>query len=341
VVLPKYDPHAAEKMKAGDVPLEKVGKDAAMPWETDGIRWHTVDRLSHGGKPCRWDGEIVLQVEAMIQELGKFAPTSWKQPTIVEISGPTKSQGWFFHAQTGMEWLVRLVFRVAKNTFKQDALDSQLGIPTLNDTPGLEVYSNEPRVKVANRKGPWQEVWMLVHKYEEIDTVAFRQFLSKAVLAFQANLKRMTQTPEDVMPWKVNGESWHLGGKGFPAGRAQKWDRGILPRLVGLMRDVDPKVEIDWTNRVAVSFRLPGISRAWASWRTKQATALECKFLGKKGQFNLSQIESIGLDPKLRPHKNGEILHLTFLNDNHLHAAALKEILKQHAAGFRAAFGKG
>jgi excinuclease ABC subunit A len=340
VVRPKYDPHAAEKMKAGDVPLEKVGKDAAMPWETDGIRWHTVDRLSHGGKPCRWEGDILLQVESMIQELGKFAPTSWKQPTVVEISGPTKSQGWFFHAQTGMEWLVRLVFRVAKNTFKQDALDRQLGIPTLNDTPGLEVYSNEPRVKVSNRKGPWQEVWMLVHKYEEIDTVAFRQFLSKAVLAFQANLKRMTQTPEDVMPWKVNGESWHLGAKGFPAGRAQKWDRGILARLVGMMRDIDPKVEIDWTNRVAVSFRLPGVSRAWASWRTKQATALECKFLGKKGQFNLSQIESIGLDPKIRPHKNGEILHLTFLNDNHLHAAALKDILKQHAAGFRETFGK-
>jgi hypothetical protein len=33
--------------------LEAVGKDAAMPWETDGRRWHLELRTSHGGKPCR------------------------------------------------------------------------------------------------------------------------------------------------------------------------------------------------------------------------------------------------------------------------------------------------
>lgn len=340
VERPKYDPHAAEKALAGDVALEKVGKDAAMPWETDGVRWHTRDRLSHGGKPCRWEGDILLKVDAMIHELGTFAPTSWKQPTVVEIAGETKSQGWFFHAQTGMEWLVRLVFRVAKNTFKQVALDQQLAIPTLNETAGLEVYGNEPRVKVSNRKGPWQEVWMLVHKYEEIDTVAFRQFLHKAVQAFHQNLKKMSQSPEDVMPWKVNGEKWHLGEKGFPAGRVMQWDRAILPRLIGLMREAEPKVEVEWDNRLAITFRLPGVSRSWATFWTKYSTGLECKLLGKKGQFNLSQLEKFGVTPELKPHKDGEILHLTFQNDNHLHVASLREILKQHAAGFREAFGK-
>jgi flavin-binding protein dodecin len=41
---------------------------------------------------------------------------------------------------------VRLVFRVGKNTFKQTELVSRLGIKPLNETPGLEVYGNEPRV---------------------------------------------------------------------------------------------------------------------------------------------------------------------------------------------------
>ena len=32
---------------------EKVGKDAAMPWQTDGITWHTKNRISGDGKPAR------------------------------------------------------------------------------------------------------------------------------------------------------------------------------------------------------------------------------------------------------------------------------------------------
>src|SRR5204863_109165 len=81
---------------------------------------------------------ILLWVEEQMRRHGAFADTNWKQPTIVEIAAPVKTQGWFFHAHTGMEWLVRLVFRVAKNTFRQGDLDRQLGIPTLDDTPGLE-----------------------------------------------------------------------------------------------------------------------------------------------------------------------------------------------------------
>src|SRR5262249_14876507 len=166
----RYDPLAPEKKKVDDVPLEQVGKDSAMPWETDGKLWHTSQRLSHRGKPCRWEGGVLTFVEEMIHQSGEFATTNWKHPTTVEIAAKVKSQGWFFHAHTGMEWLIRLIFRVGKNTFKQEELDRRLGIPTLDDTEGLEIYGNEPRVHVANRKGPWQEVWMLVHRLGEIET---------------------------------------------------------------------------------------------------------------------------------------------------------------------------
>ena len=98
----KYDPFAAEAKKDGDVALEHVGKDAAMPWETDGVTWHTKTRLSHGGKPCRWEGDILTWIDERIHELGDFPDTSWKQPTVVEIAGKQKSLGWFFHAHTGM-----------------------------------------------------------------------------------------------------------------------------------------------------------------------------------------------------------------------------------------------
>ena len=52
---PRYDPHAANKPRSDDVALEAVGKDAKMPWETDGRRWHSSERVSLNGKPSRWE----------------------------------------------------------------------------------------------------------------------------------------------------------------------------------------------------------------------------------------------------------------------------------------------
>ncbi len=336
---PRHDPFASSKQREGDVALEDVGKDAAMPWQADGRRWHTAQRIAHNGRPCRWEGTILDWIDREVHALGTFAPTNWKHPSTVEIAGPQKTLGWFFHAHTNVEWFVRLIFRVAKNTFKQEELNRRLGLPTWDDTPGVEIYSSEPRVHVANRKGPWQEVSVQAHRLADIDTPAFRDFLRQAADAFGRNLKRMQTRPEDVMPWKVNGERWHLGEKGFPPGRKIRWDRSVLAGLLELVRAVEPNVEVQWDNRAAITLRVPGVTRAWAQFRTKDAEGLVCRFLGKKGQFNLSQLEPFGIQPTVQPHREGEIIRLLFQHENHVHAARLRELLREHLRGFREVFG--
>ncbi len=114
VERPRYDPFAAAAVKENDVPLEAVGRDAAMPWQTDGRRWHTVERVTSDGKPCRWEGAMLDWLDERIHELGAFADTNWGQRSVVEIAAPNRSQGWFLHALTGQEWLLRLVFRVGQ-----------------------------------------------------------------------------------------------------------------------------------------------------------------------------------------------------------------------------------
>ena len=259
VERPRYDPFAAAAVKDNDVPLEAVGRDAAMPWQTDGRRWHTVERVTSDGKPCRWEGAMLDWLDEQIHELGAFADTNWGQRSVVEIAAPNRSQGWFLHALTGQEWLLRLVFRVGKNAFQSRALAERLGIRPLNETPGLEVYGNDDRVWTTVHKGPWQSVTVLAHRLSEIDTPAFREFLAEAVASFHAALKRMTTKPEDVMPWKVNGERWHLGEKGFPPGKKPKWDRALLPRLLALVREVEPGVQVQWDNRAAITLRVPEV----------------------------------------------------------------------------------
>jgi excinuclease ABC subunit A len=231
---------------------------------------------------------------------------------------------------------------VAKNTFTQEALTRELGLKPLDEMPELPIYGSEPRVKVANRKGPWQEVWMLVHKQAEINTPAFKAFLKRAVEGFQKNLTRMATSLEDVMPWKVNGERWHLGEKGFPPARKMYWDRSVLPTFIKIAKEAVPGLEIQWDVRDAITFKLPGITKGWGRVRTKDNEALDARFLGKPGQMNLSRLEGIGKDSELLADRadGGEVMRLLFHRAEEMPPAKLKALLAEHAKGFRDRFGQ-
>jgi excinuclease ABC subunit A len=337
----RFDPTAAEVRRPDDMELEEVGKNAAMPWESDGRRWHTVERVTPDGKPCRWEGHILDWLDERVHEVGEFAETDWSQRNLVEVAAPTRSQGWFLHAMTSQEWLLRLVFRVERNRFKGPEVVRRLGIRPLNETPGLEVYGSDDRVWVTNHKGPWQSVTVMVHRLAEIDTPAFRHFLGEAAGSFHANLRKVQTKPQDVMPWKVNGERWHLGDKGFPPGRKVRWERAVLARLLQVVHDIEPGVEVQWHNREAVTIRVSGVTRGWAQWRTKDPDALDCRFLGKKGQFNLAQVEGVGVGAAIGHHRgDGDVLRLRFQHLSQVQDPRLQALLVEHLRGFREAFAK-
>ena len=142
------------------------------------------------------------------------------------------------------------------------------------------------------------------------------------------------------MPWKVNGQRWHLGDKGFPVGKKVRWDRSLLPRLLELVRAVEPGLEIVWDARAAITLKVPGINRGWAQWRTKEAHGLDCRFQGKKGQFNLGRIEDFGAHPEIAEKERGDLIRLVFQHAEHAPLARLKEFLADHVRGFREMAGK-
>src|SRR5205085_8112490 len=197
------------------------------------------------------------------------------------------------------------------------------------------------RVEVGNWPGN-QYVVIIVHKKSEIDTPAFRSFLKTAAAACLGRLGEESASVEDQMPWKKDGEKWHLSDKGFPPGRKAKWDRALLPRLLKLVREVEPEVEVKWDTRDAILLRLPGCSRAWARWKTKEADALELRLVGKPGQFNLSRVERFGVNPAIERDRNdgAEITSLKFVHADQVHPAELKAFLAEHARGFVEHFGK-
>ncbi len=338
---PKFDPTAALKIRAGDLDITEVGKEQKLPWEADGPKWHTQDRVTTTGKPIKWDGDALTWVIDEVHRLGTFSETNWNHRSVIEIPLAKKSDGWFLHAITGHEAYLKLVFRLPGRPFKEEPLAAKLGLKPLSDTPGLEGYSRDSnRVEVVHFPGG-QQVVIVVHKKAEIDTVAFREFMKRAVEIVQGRTATAAAGIEGNMPWKKDGEKWHLGDKGFPAGKGVKWDRTILPKLVKLLRELDPALEFKWDVRDAVTVRPPDSSRFWCRIKTKESAALEVWFVGRRGQANLGKLEGIGREAAVEGDRNdgSEVLKLWFVTGDNFQPAKLKPILAEHLRSFKKAFG--
>ncbi|HEX4147238.1 MAG TPA: excinuclease ABC subunit UvrA [Pirellulales bacterium] len=326
----EHDFTQQEAERPGDVDLSEIGRDSAMPWQADGRRWHTRDRVGHNGQPCRWDGAVLDQVVDRIQELGEFSDTDWNDRSRVEIRGERKSDGWFFHALTGEQWLLKLKFRVAKSTFSRDDLVAELALKPLNDLPDLPVYGREPRVKCQNLRGPWQEIQLQVHALEEIDKPAFWKFLTRAVEGFQKFSDRARQSPDDVMPWKVLGQKWHFSRKGFPPGKPATWSVDLLEELCEALGTAAPQGQFLWNNQQVVHVFVPGQKEPWASLFTKRQTGLDLQLTGPKGRFALGRLTGLAADREFVAGPQCDLIKLRFIEPEDLSRGDLPALLREH-----------
>ncbi|REJ66425.1 MAG: excinuclease ABC subunit UvrA [Planctomycetota bacterium] len=291
-----FDFAAAAAELEGDQSITDVGRDTKMPWEIDGRRWHTRDRVGRNGEKCRWDGRVLARIVDRIQKSGHFGDTNWNARSVVEIAAEKKSDGWFFHALTGEEWLLKLKFRVARRSFDREGLVRRIGMTPLNDLHDLPVYGTDRRVRVKNLRGAWQEIELKVHSLEEIDYDEFWKFVDEAIEAFDTRLEKKEQNVEDFMPWKVLGQKWHLSRKGFPVGKKIRWDTDVLEEVLELLTDISPEGQFLWNNQQVVHLFVPEQKEPWASLHTKKSDALELVMTGPAGHFALGSVAHLGQD---------------------------------------------
>jgi len=329
-----FDFAAAEAARAGDLAITQVGREAKMPWQIDGRRWHTIDRVGRTGNPCRWDGRVLGEVIDRIQQGPKlFSETNWDSRTIVEIRAAKKSDGWFFHAITGEEWLLKLKFRTAKNTFRREELVRRLNLKPLNDMPDLPLYGRDPRVRCKNLRGPWQEVELRVHDYREVDHAEFWKFIDQAVAGFGKFTQRVQQKSDILQPWKQLGRKWHFSRRGFPLGKRIHWDVEVLEELCELLAETAPDAQLLWNNKQVVPLYVSRQKEPWAALRTKKLDAVYLHLTGPKGRFTMGQIAKLGHDPALDGQRgNRDVLTLKFRTLDDLHRGNLPGFLTRHLA---------
>ena len=322
----------------GELEITELGRDIKMPWEIDGHRWHTRDRVARDGQPCHWDGRILAEIESRIHQLGEFRATNWNSRTVVEITAPKKSDGWFFHAITGEPWLLKLKFRTAKKTFQREELVADLGLVPLNDLHEVEAYGNGPRIKCKNLRGPWQEVQVDAHSWEEINTPQFWSFRQRAIAGFEKFTGRVKKSPEDVMPWKVLGQKWHLARKGFPPGKKPAWAIEVLEDLLEILSEEAPAGQFLWNNQEVVHLMVPEQREPWASIYTKRLAAVDLVLNGPQNAFALGRIVEIGSERSLL--NNGDHLDrikFRFITAEDLDLGDMADFLKEHLGIVRGA----
>ena len=328
----RFDFAAAEAPRQDDLEITDVGRDALMPWQIDGRRWHTVERVARNGQPCRWDGRILEEIVDRIEARAElFGPTDWCSRSVVEIRAARRSDVWFFHAITSDQWLLKMKFRTARNTFKQDTLVRQLDLKPLNDMPELPVYGTEPRVRCRNMRGPWQEIELRVYSFAEIDRPEFWNFLQQAIEGF-ARLTQRAETHGDVLrPWKQLGRAWHLSRRGFPPGKTARWQTEVLEKLFDLLAQVAPQAQFAWDNKVLVPLTLPGRQQPWATVNTKKLEAVELTLIGPKGRFPLGSLTELGSESQLDGRSSGyDAIKLKFHTPEQVQSPKLKAFLVQH-----------
>ena len=191
---PRFDPKAAAGKALADAKksvaaVDDAGGpprlDALSPWEIDGRRWHTRDRVSRNGKPVRWDGPMLERVVDRVvtsDPLG-FAPADWSHRSLVKVYGNGKGSPVFFTAMTGGEWVVTLKFRVPRGSFKLAAVEAVLKLAPFHEARP-PVLCDSPRVSLASFPGGWQEV-VINACADDLDTPGFHGFLARAVAAFR------------------------------------------------------------------------------------------------------------------------------------------------------------
>lgn len=324
-----FDAADAAKKRTDDLDLRQIGRDAKMPWQTNGREWHTKTRISHGGKPCRWDGAALEQVVDNIEARTGFATAKWNDRSVVEIKAIQKMGSWFFHSHSGDEWILKLIFRVPKKTFTQDELTERIPLTSFDHIDEIPVYGRGPRVRLKNIKGPWQEITITTHTKEEIDTPEFQQFLHDACEAFLGETERVKLNPDELTPWKILGRKWHTLRKGFPSNKRVHWKAEVIETLFDLLEAAQPpNGTIDWTGKQTVAFRATPKSTAWATVHTKRRDGIDVVFSVLPGQFALGRIAKFGHDREINPAKKAhETIKIRFTTSKQLQSTPLHKFI--------------
>ncbi|HEY3245977.1 MAG TPA: ATP-binding cassette domain-containing protein [Phycisphaerae bacterium] len=285
-------------------PSEASGR---LPWETDGRRWHTIDRKTSAGQAVKWSGELLRQIVQAVEQLGEFAPTDWHHRTRIEIKAPGSTTPWFCHILTGWRWVFDMTIRVPAGTFDEDELTRSLGIKNFDERTDLPVYGQWSRVRVRRTRA-FDDVRLFICDDKDIRPAAFDRFLRSAARAYFAALEALRSDPATLEPWKVDGQKWHLAQKSINSRATKGWKPTTLLEMIGRVKKCYPQATIDWNHKSCVTILHPGTHETLLKMVTNVASELRVELYTPLGLLTPTQIDRLGQRCAKQARSGGEVI---------------------------------
>ena len=277
--------------------------------------------------------DLLKQVgtEALSPQLSALSlKTIWNDPSTVEVTGEDQRLGWFLHALTRDEWLLKLNFRVEKKRFDAADLAARLALKSIDDIDEIPVYGRSERVRVKNKPAGFQDITISVHWLREIDTPEFWQFLSEARESYQNRVEQASTDPKDVSPWKVLGRQWHLKSKGFPAEKRPKWKMEVLESLFKLLDELLPGADVVWNERQFVRYRRPSSKVDRIVIVTKRRVGVDMTIVPDTDQTGIGRMAEIATEHETTQTKDGRTaIRLRFVKLAQVGAPELRGFLQR------------
>ena len=240
------------------------------------------------------------------------------------------------HALTGESWLLKLKFRVRPRAFKKEDLLDRIPLATANELDDLPIYGNEPRVRVGNSRGGWQEIEIRAHSWHEINIAGFWDFVDQAIDSFLDRAERVKLKIDDQSPWAKLGQKWHFMRKGFSPGKKVEWDVAVLEELHGLVQKVASDAEYLWSKKQIVHVHVPPRKEPWAIFHTKKTDGVWLQLNGLRDQVTLGQIADFADEPSVKNDGELNIIKMKFSSAEQVNDPQLLAFLKEHLENVKA-----
>ena len=165
------------------ISLEEA-EDVQRPWETDGRRWHTKERVNERGESPAWHDEALVAFARTVAKLPAAPRAAWSHRIRVDFKADS-AKGIFARVRTDRKWHLELQFRVPKGTFDEEDLAAQLSLPTWDEIDSLPIYGRRSRVRVGTWARGYDLVTVQAHFKADVTSKAFKAFLRRGWDAYR------------------------------------------------------------------------------------------------------------------------------------------------------------
>ncbi len=246
-----YDPQRQARVEAELRKAPKLDSEAHMPWQIDGVKWHTEGQRALSGGKEQWDPAFLLWFIEQTEKGGDFAPSDWNDQSRVEVTARGKADTWFCHVRTRSKECLDISLRVPKGTYAESKLAARLAIPTLDERKDLPIYGQWSRVRLRSSRHGWDEIRLHPCDFKDVDKRVWTAFLKEAAAAYLAKVGEQ-KSGREGKPWETDGRKWHMSQGGVSANQPIQWTPTTLASLVGRLSALERGLAANWNTKGAV-----------------------------------------------------------------------------------------